>query len=81
MAEVKTNGAQGLDLLDLRKDILSSSTKRRIAKLRLVEQQLHDSSASAELPIPTPPLTAPQLSPPATPRASCSSCLTPIRST
>ncbi|GME36190.1 Translational activator Gcn1 [Neofusicoccum parvum] len=44
MAEVKTNGAQGLDLIDLRKDVLSSSTKRRIAKLRVVEQQLRDST-------------------------------------
>ncbi|KAL0254871.1 translational activator of GCN4 [Diplodia seriata] len=44
MAEVKTDGAQGLDLFALRKDILSSSTKRRIAKLRLVEQLLLDNS-------------------------------------
>ncbi|KAK8236757.1 translational activator [Phyllosticta capitalensis] len=47
MAEVKTNGVPGLDLLELRREILSSSTKRRISKLRAVEQQLRENVVSS----------------------------------
>ncbi|KAF2147406.1 uncharacterized protein K452DRAFT_314567 [Aplosporella prunicola CBS 121167] len=42
MAEVKANSAPGIDHVELRRDVLSSSTKRRIAKLRHVEQLFHD---------------------------------------
>ncbi|KAF2088533.1 ARM repeat-containing protein [Saccharata proteae CBS 121410] len=47
MAEVKTNGTKGLDLDELHQDVLSSSTKRRTAKLRVVEQQLQDNDLSS----------------------------------
>ena len=48
MAEVKANGAPGIDHVELRRDVLSSSTKRRIAKLRHVEQLFHDNGECAQ---------------------------------